>query len=77
VEINLNKILKDKGNEDIEADLIRNSNRSGIKRKNKENIYKRRVKSNISSGGLEDKGLNVKKNNKWKQREKNKKKKIS
>ena len=59
VEINLNKILKDKGNEDIEADLIRNSNRSGIKRKNGKNIYKRRVKSNISSGGLEDKGLNI------------------
>jgi hypothetical protein len=59
VEINLNKILKDKGNEDIEADLIRNSNRSGIKRKNAKNIYKRRVKSHISSGVLEDKSLDI------------------
>ena len=55
VEINLNKILKDKSNEDIEADLIRNSNRSGAKRKNGNNKYKRRVKSKLSSEGLEDK----------------------
>ena len=39
VKINLNKILKDKNNEDIEADLVRNSNRSGIKRKNGKYIY--------------------------------------
>jgi len=69
VEINLNKILKDKNNEDIEADLVRNSSRLGIKRKNGKYEYKRRVKSNISSS-LENKELSIKQKNKNGSREK-------
>ena len=69
MEINLNKILKDKNNEDIEADLVRNSSRLGIKRKNGKYKYKRRVKSNISSS-LDNKELSIKQKNKNGSREK-------